>query len=172
MAAFKLPKKFLYLLSLTSDYWIDVYGSYFNTTSYLWMKKYNFIVLAGMMLNIYWMVKKFFFDFDIFCYYPVFESKIFKWPTWIKYFTQSGLLLWAYDWAISFSWWGKIKSIPPEWISMFCPRTESAIAEHSICQPGLPYPQGESHFGSPGFAAFQRAKSSLCFFPNWSTSGA
>ncbi len=28
-----------------------------------------------------------------------------------------------------------------------------AIAEHSICQPGRPFPQGESQLGSPGFAA-------------------
>ena len=33
------------------------------------------------------------------------------------------------------------------------------IAEHSMCQPGRPGPQGESHDGSPGFAAFQRTKS-------------
>ncbi len=34
------------------------------------------------------------------------------------------------------------------------------MAEHSICQPGLPLPQGESHEISPGLAAFQSAKSS------------
>ena len=28
-----------------------------------------------------------------------------------------------------------------------------------MCQPGLPGPQGESQAGSPGFAAFHRAKS-------------
>ena len=33
------------------------------------------------------------------------------------------------------------------------------IAEHSICQPGLPLPHGLSHDGSPGFAPFQSAKS-------------
>lgn len=34
-----------------------------------------------------------------------------------------------------------------------------AITEHSICQPGRPGPQGEGHEGSPGFDAFQSAKS-------------
>lgn len=38
-----------------------------------------------------------------------------------------------------------------------------AIAEHSICHPGLPGPHGESHEGSPGFAAFHKAKSRLLF---------
>ena len=28
-----------------------------------------------------------------------------------------------------------------------------------MCQPGRPGPHGESHTGSPGFAAFQSAKS-------------
>ena len=36
------------------------------------------------------------------------------------------------------------------------------MAEHSICQPGRPGPQGLSHDGSPGFDRFQRAKS-----PGW-----
>ena len=33
------------------------------------------------------------------------------------------------------------------------------MAEHSICQPGRPLPQGLSQYGSPGFALFHRAKS-------------
>ncbi len=33
------------------------------------------------------------------------------------------------------------------------------MAEHSICHPGRPGPQGLSHFGSPGLAAFHKAKS-------------
>ena len=36
------------------------------------------------------------------------------------------------------------------------------IAEHSMCQPGRPGPQGLSHDGSPGFERFQRAKSPGC----------
>lgn len=38
-----------------------------------------------------------------------------------------------------------------------------AMAEHSMCQPGLPGPHNESQDGSPGFAAFHRAKSKLLF---------
>ena len=35
------------------------------------------------------------------------------------------------------------------------------MAEHSMCQPGRPGPQGESHaVSSPGLFAFQSAKSS------------
>lgn len=34
--------------------------------------------------------------------------------------------------------------------------------EHSICQPGLPFPQGEAQKGSCGLAAFHRAKSPAC----------
>ncbi len=33
------------------------------------------------------------------------------------------------------------------------------MAEHSMCQPGRPGPQGLSHLGSPGLAPFQRTKS-------------
>jgi hypothetical protein len=39
-----------------------------------------------------------------------------------------------------------------------------AIAEHSICHPGLPEPHGESHDGSFSFDFFQRAKSYSFFF--------
>ena len=39
-----------------------------------------------------------------------------------------------------------------------------AIVEHSICQPGRPLPQGESHIGSPGLDAFHRAKSLALLF--------
>ena len=28
------------------------------------------------------------------------------------------------------------------------------MAEHSMCQPGRPWPHGLSHAGSPGLAAF------------------
>lgn len=39
-----------------------------------------------------------------------------------------------------------------------------AIAEHSMCHPGLPWPQGESQKGSPGLTPFHRAKSRAFFF--------
>ena len=64
------------------------------------------------------------------------------------------------DWAISFSWCGKTRSSPPPWISNSGPSAFSAIAEHSMCQPGRPRPHGESHdVSSPAFVAFQSAKS-------------
>ena len=64
-------------------------------------------------------------------------------------------------WAASFSWWGKMRSLPPPWISNPTPSRSSAIAEHSMCQPGRPRPHGVSQaVSSPGFWAFQRAKSS------------
>ena len=67
----------------------------------------------------------------------------------------------ASDWAISFSWWGKTRSEPPPWIAKDGPSSASAIAEHSMCQPGRPGPQGESQqVSSPSLCAFQRAKSS------------
>ena len=68
----------------------------------------------------------------------------------------------ASDWAISFSWWGKTRSEPPPWIAKDGRRAPaSAIAEHSMCQPGRPGPQGESQqVSSPSLCDFQRAKSS------------
>ena len=48
--------------------------------------------------------------------------------------------------------------------SVFNAIKPDAIAEHSICQPGRPFPHGESQLGSPGFDAFQRAKSLSDFF--------
>ena len=36
------------------------------------------------------------------------------------------------------------------------PRYFMLMAEHSMCQPGRPGPQGLSHDGSPGFERFQR----------------
>ena len=41
----------------------------------------------------------------------------------------------------------------------FCQDILVDMAEHSICQPGRPFPQGLSQAGSPGFAAFHKAKS-------------
>src|SRR5581483_2901476 len=71
----------------------------------------------------------------------------------------------ALDCASSFSWWGKTRSSPPPWISNAGPKASSAIAEHSMCQPGRPRPQGESHdVSSPGLFAFQSAKSRGSFF--------
>ena len=49
--------------------------------------------------------------------------------------------------------------LPPPWMSMTGPMSSRIMAEHSMCQPGRPRPHGLSHSGSPGFAAFQSAKS-------------
>ena len=40
-----------------------------------------------------------------------------------------------------------------------CLNPNLAIVEHSICQPGLPLPHGDSQYGSWGLDGFQRAKS-------------
>ena len=66
----------------------------------------------------------------------------------------------ARDCASSFSWCGKTRSSPPPWISNTGPNASSAIAEHSMCQPGRPRPHGASQaVSSPGLFAFQSAKS-------------
>ena len=91
-------------------------------------------------------------DFDIFS--PVKRSM----PLCIQIFANA--LPRARDCASSFSWWGKTRSSPPPWISNTGPSSFSAIAEHSMCQPGRPAPQGELHdVSSPGLFAFQSAKS-------------
>ena len=62
--------------------------------------------------------------------------------------------------AISFSWCGNTRSEPPPWTSKSTPSSSSAMAEHSMCQPGRPSPQGELQLvSSPSFVAFQSAKS-------------
>ena len=64
-------------------------------------------------------------------------------------------------WAISFSWCGKTRSEPPLWISKSSPSSFSAIAEHSMCQPGRPSPHGDGQaVSSSSLRAFQSAKSS------------
>src|SRR5271157_4413425 len=98
------------------------------------------------------MVKKLPSDFDIF------SLLTFTKPLWTQNLA-SGLPVAPSDWAISFSWWGNIKSSPPPWISKVSPRKFWLIIEHSICHPGLPLPQGLSHHGSPSLLAFHRAKS-------------
>lgn len=71
----------------------------------------------------------------------------------------------ALAWAISFSWCGKIRSMPPPWMSKAVPRYLWAIAEHSRCQPGRPRPHGVSQDGSPGLTAFHIAKSRASRLP-------
>src|SRR4030043_148737 len=79
--------------------------------------------------------KKFLRDFDIFSWSIV--SK----PLCIQYLTK-GASLYASDWSISFSWCGKISSVPPPWMSTVFPICFRHIALHSMCHPGLPFPQG------------------------------
>ena len=52
--------------------------------------------------------------------------------------------------AISHSWCGKIRSVPPPWRSSVGPSSCIDIAEHSTCQPGRPTPNGARHAGSSG----------------------
>src|SRR3989339_520543 len=78
------------------------------------------------------------FDLDIF---PV---SLIKNSPWIQYLTHR-LPVAASLCAISLVWCTGIWSIPPQWISNESPRYFILIAEHSICQPGYPVPQGESH---------------------------
>ena len=48
---------------------------------------------------------------------------------------------------------------------MVAPSVALAIAEHSMCQPGRPGPQGLGQLGSPGLLAFQTAKSAGSALP-------
>ena len=97
-------------------------------------------------------VKKLPADLDIFL------LSTLMWPLCIQYLAN-GLPVAPSDWAISFSWCGKMRSTPPQWMSKVSPRYFMLMAEHSMCQPGRPMPHGLFHAGSPGFCAFQRAKS-------------
>ena len=62
--------------------------------------------------------------------------------------------------AISFSWWGKSRSRPPPWMSIWSPRCPRDIAVHSMLQPGRPSHQGLGQLGSSGSQRCQRRKSS------------
>ena len=44
-------------------------------------------------------------------------------------------------------------------MSIYLPSVSDAMAERSMCHPGLPLPQGLGQLGSPGWDAFQSAKS-------------
>ena len=56
----------------------------------------------------------------------------------------------------------RTRSWPPPWMSITGPRMFSIMAEHSMCHPGRPRPQGLSQNGSPSFAAFHSATSAGC----------
>ena len=93
-------------------------------------------------------------DFDIF------SSSSWTIPLCIQ-ISASGTPRAASVCAISFSWWGKTRSMPPPWIAKSAPSSFSDIAEHSMCQPGRPSPQGDGQeVSSPSLWPFQSAKSS------------
>ena len=73
--------------------------------------------------------------------FAIFSAPISTMPLCIQ-IRASGRPRAASVWAISFSWWGNTRSEPPPWISKSRPRICSAIAEHSMCQPGRPSPHG------------------------------
>ncbi|SKF62227.1 Uncharacterised protein [Mycobacteroides abscessus subsp. abscessus] len=81
----------------------------------------------------------------------------------------------ARDCASSFSWCGKRRSMPPPWMSKESPRYLPAMAEHSMCHPGRPRPQGLGHdaeYGSPSLWPFHSAKSRGSRLPRGSASAA
>uniref|UniRef100_A0A6B0UDD3 Putative secreted protein n=1 Tax=Ixodes ricinus TaxID=34613 RepID=A0A6B0UDD3_IXORI len=80
-------------------------------------------------------------------------------PMWSQCHTQRLFPCLLRLWASSFSWCGNARSLPPVWMSTESPSNSLAMAEHSMCQPGRPGPHGDVHWGSPGLAPFQRAKS-------------
>ena len=99
----------------------------------------------------------------------IFEPADWRWAQWSQVWTKVWPVA-ASLWAISSSWCGKIRSTPPVWMSNDGPRWAMLIAEHSMCQPGRPGPIAVSHDGSPGFGAFQSAKSRTSSLPYSSAS--
>ena len=97
-------------------------------------------------------VKKLPSDFDIF------SAFTFTKPLCIHVFTNLEPQA-AQVCAISFSWCGNLRSIPPPWMSKWSPKSATDIAEHSMCQPGRPRPQGLSQPGSSGGLGFHSTKS-------------
>ena len=94
--------------------------------------------------------------------FAIFSPSTCRKPLCIHTLAMTGVP-WAQRlWAISFSWWGKTRSMPPPWMSNMTPRCFSDMAEHSRCHPGRPgasMPHGEGHAGSPGLDGFHSTKS-------------
>ena len=80
-------------------------------------------------------------DFDIF-------SPSIRTIAWCIQWRTNGSPVAASDCAVSHSWCGKIRSVPPPCRSIVVPSSRSASAEHSMCQPGRPGPHSDSHDGS------------------------
>src|SRR3989344_8317222 len=127
----------------------------------------NLKILAEYFLIKSWMVTKLPRDLDIF--FPLTVRN----PECNQYLTIGFLPEIASIWAISASWWGKIKSLPPPCMSYCVPKNFWVIAVSSMCQPGRPRPKGDGQDGSENpapepsvryGASFQRQKSPLFFF--------
>src|SRR2546423_13674756 len=105
---------------------------------------------------------------DIFstCHSPPLALVLIRVRPLCSQYLAKGLPVADSDCASSFSWWGKSKSIPPPWMSKVSPRSFIDMAEHSMCHPGRPLPQGESHAGSPALADFHNAKSAALRLPD------
>src|SRR5207244_1063926 len=92
----------------------------------------------------------------------MFSPSTWRKPLCIQKFAMTGVWKAQRDCAISFSWWGNTRSMPPPWMSKVSPRCFHDMAEHSMCQPGRPgalMPAGDGHAGSPGFEGFHSTKS-------------
>jgi hypothetical protein len=94
--------------------------------------------------------------------FAIFSPSTCKKPLCIQTFAITSVWKAQHDCAISFSWCGNTRSMPPPWMSKRSPRCFHDIAEHSMCQPGRPgvaMPDGDGQAGSPGFDGFHSTKS-------------
>src|SRR5215510_5041277 len=68
----------------------------------------------------------------------IFSPSTCRKPLCIQVLAMTGVWKAQRDCAISFSWCGNTRSMPPPWMSKVWPRCFHDIAEHSMCQPGRP----------------------------------
>ena len=103
-------------------------------------------------------VMKLLYDLPIFC--PLMVIMLLC----IQYFT-AWCPMEACAWAISHSWCGKTRSMPPPCMSNSSPRYFLPMAVHSQCHPGKPSLHGDGQrMICSGCAFFHRAKSAWFFF--------
>ena len=91
--------------------------------------------------------------------FDIFRPSTWRKPLCIQYRAMRGVPKAQRLWAISFSWCGKTRSMPPPWMSNVSPSIFQLMAEHSMCQPGRPLPHGLSQPGSSPGEGFHRTKS-------------
>ena len=91
--------------------------------------------------------------------FDIFSPSTWRWPLCIQTLAMTGVPKQQRLCAISFSWCGNTRSMPPPWMSKVSPRCCQLIAEHSRCQPGRPRPHGLSQPGSAGADGFHSTKS-------------